>query len=196
MVISLIPMLANIPSFHVIFCFLRIFSPMDSQLKTSLLKVNPLFSWYAQTIKVWFLQFLELWILFLTFLCLIILFYIHKGNCRDLWRKGTHKHTETYLKYFNSYRRLSQSSLNSTYDDNFSAMGLKSFTRQLFLCTNVLKLWIPWYAPIPLCPTPPNGSVSTVTSDIKLNVSWLNSRTEIFHQVLTIWEILLTVLEE
>ena len=30
-------------------------------------------------------------------------------NWRDLWRKGTHKHTGTYLKYFDGHKRLSQS---------------------------------------------------------------------------------------
>ena len=28
---------------------------------------------------------------------------------RDLWRKGTHKHMETYLRYFDDHRCLSQS---------------------------------------------------------------------------------------
>ena len=30
-------------------------------------------------------------------------------KCRDLQRKGTQKHTETYSKYFDSHRLLSQS---------------------------------------------------------------------------------------
>ena len=30
-------------------------------------------------------------------------------NSRDIWRKGTHKHMETYSKYFDGHRHLSQS---------------------------------------------------------------------------------------
>jgi hypothetical protein len=52
-----------------------------------------------------------------------------------------------------------------TYDASFSAIELKSLTRQLFLCVKVLKVYTPWYAPMPLWPTPPKGKVSTETAN-------------------------------
>lgn len=50
----------------------------------------------------------------------------------------------------------------NTYEASFSPKALKSLIRHDFLCENVSNEYLPWYAPIPLLPTPPNGSVSTV----------------------------------
>lgn len=44
---------------------------------------------------------------------------------------------------------------------SFSPILLKLLTKQDFLCVNVSKEYFPWYAPMPLLPIPPNGSVST-----------------------------------
>lgn len=48
-----------------------------------------------------------------------------------------------------------------TYDDKYSAIGLMLFTKHDFLWVNVSNEACPWYAPIPLIPTPPNGNDST-----------------------------------
>lgn len=48
-----------------------------------------------------------------------------------------------------------------TYEEKDSPIMLKSFTKQLFRCVNVSNVCFPWYAPIPLRPTPPNGRFST-----------------------------------
>ena len=63
----------------------------------------------------------ELCFLYFLYIYLFIYLYIYKHKIREregktltkiwrnLWRKGTHKHTETYSKYFNGHRCLSQS---------------------------------------------------------------------------------------
>lgn len=48
-----------------------------------------------------------------------------------------------------------------TYDAKNSAIGFKLLTKTDFLCENVSYEYFPWYEPIPLMPTPPNGNVST-----------------------------------
>lgn len=49
-----------------------------------------------------------------------------------------------------------------TYDAKFSPSRLKFFIKQDFLWVNESKEYFPWYAPMPLFPTPPNGKESTV----------------------------------
>lgn len=48
-----------------------------------------------------------------------------------------------------------------TYFPSASPILSKLRIRQDFLCVKVSKLYFPWYAPIPLAPTPPNGNSST-----------------------------------
>ncbi len=57
--------------------------------------------------------------------------------------------------------------VNVTYDAKFSPSRLKSFIKQDFLWVNESKEYFPWYAPMPLLPTPPNGSESTIVKQNK-----------------------------
>lgn len=51
---------------------------------------------------------------------------------------------------------------NHSYDCKYSANGFIHFTKHDFLCVNTSNEAFPWYAPIPLIPTPPNGNDETV----------------------------------
>lgn len=52
----------------------------------------------------------------------------------------------------------------ATHEDRYSAIGFMLLTKHDFRCVNVSNEARPWYAPIPLMPTPPNGNDSTANT--------------------------------
>lgn len=67
----------------------------------------------------------------------------------------------TQVWKFCATNRRDVSVFRSTHRPKCSMIGLKLRIKTLFLCVNVSKEYFPWYMPIPLSPTPPNGNVST-----------------------------------